>query len=421
MSMKKSAILVGVKLPSIPDFDQSFEELDNLALACDYYVVKKVTQALSASTNDFYIGSGKVEEIQAMVEETGAQTVIFDTELSPVHIRNLESALDADIVDRTMLILQIFETRAKTKEAKLQVALAKAQYMLPRLIDNTIRLGRIKSGKGSKGKGEQQLELDKRRYRASISRYRRELKTIVEARRVQRGQRQGDNAFKVALVGYTNAGKSALMNQFLTLSHRHQKKQVFEKDMLFATLQTSTRRIQLHPMITFLATDTVGFIRRLPHHLIEAFKSTLEEVGEADLILHVVDISDPHYSEQIEIVDDILKQLHTEEIPKLYVLNKIDIIRKPQGMIPFHHVKISALKGIGLPNLILKITEYLMADYHPVQLAIPYDQSHLLDAVKKDGIILETEYGEETIRVTVAFLDHKMQPYEAFIDGSSLH
>jgi GTP-binding protein HflX len=191
--------------------------------------------------------------------------------------------------------------------------------------------------------------------------------------------------------------------------------------MLFATLQTSTRRIQLHPMITFLATDTVGFIRRLPHHLIEAFKSTLEEVGEADLILHVVDISDPHYSEQIEIVDDILKQLHTDDIPKLYVLNKIDIIRKPQGMIPFHHVKISALKGIGLPNLILKITEYLMADYHPVQLAIPYDQSNLLDEVKKDGIILETEYGEETIRVTVAFLDHKMQPYEAFIDGSSLH
>jgi GTP-binding protein HflX len=418
--MKKSAILVGVKLPSIPDFEHSFEELDNLALACDYYVVKKVTQSLSSSTNDYYIGSGKADEIQALVEETGATTVIFDTELTPVHIRNLETKLDAEIVDRTMLILQIFETRAKTKEAQLQVALAKAQYMLPRLIDNTLKRGRIKAGKGSKGKGEQQLELDKRRYRTSISRYRRELKQVVETRRVQRSKRDRDGMFAVALVGYTNAGKSALMNQFLTLSHRHQKK-VLEKDMLFATLQTSTRRIQLHPMITFLATDTVGFIRRLPHHLIEAFKSTLEEVKEADLILHVVDVSDPHYSEQMEIVDSILNQLETENIPKLYVLNKIDIIKKPQGLIPFNHVKISALKGNGIPTLILKITEYLLEGYHPVNLSIPYDQSHLLDGLKKDGIILETEYGEAVIRVTVAFLDHKLQPYEHFIDATHLN
>jgi GTPase len=419
--MKKSAILVGVKFPSFHDFDQAFEELDNLALACDYYVVKKITQNLSAQTNDYFVGSGKVDEIQAMVEETGATTVIFDAELTPVHIRNLEQRIDADIVDRTMLILQIFETRARSKEAKLQVALAKAQYMLPRLIDNTVRLGRIKAGKGSKGKGEQQLELDKRKFRNNISRYRRELKAIVEARRTQRQKRERDTMFKVAIVGYTNAGKSALMNQFMTISHRHEKKKVFEKDMLFATLQTSTRRVQLHPMIQFLVTDTVGFIRRLPHHLIEAFKSTLEEVKEADLILHVVDISDPYYSDQLEIVDDILIQLETDTIPKLYVLNKIDIIRKPQGFIPFNHVKISALKGIGLPNLILKITEYLMEDYHPVNLSIPYDQSHVLDQLKKDGIILETEYGEDVIRVTVAFLDHQMMPYEQFIDSQSLN
>jgi GTP-binding protein HflX len=320
-----------------------------------------------------------------------------------------------------MLILQIFETRARSKEAKLQVALAKAQYMLPRLIDNTVRLGRIKAGKGSKGKGEQQLELDKRKFRNNISRYRHELKAIVEARRTQRQKRDRDTMFKVALVGYTNAGKSALMNQFMTMSHRHEKKKVFEKDMLFATLQTSTRRVQLHPMIQFLVTDTVGFIRRLPHHLIEAFKSTLEEVNEADLILHVVDISDPYYSDQLEIVDDILLQLETESIPKLYVLNKIDIIRKPQGFVPINHVKISALKGLGLPNLILKITEYLMEDYHPVNLSIPYDQAHILDQLKKDGIILETEYGEDVIRVTVAFLDHQMMPYEHFIDAQSLN
>lgn len=419
--MKKSAILVGVKFPSFHDFDQAFEELDNLALACDYYVVRKVTQTLSAQTNDYFVGSGKAEEIQAIVEETGAKTIIFDGELTPVHIRNLETKIDAEIVDRTMLILQIFETRAKSKEAKLQVALAKAQYMLPRLIDNTVRRGRIKAGKGSKGKGEQQLELDKRRLRNQISRYRRELKAIVEARRTQRTKRDRDALFHVAIVGYTNAGKSALMNQFMTLSHRHEKKKVFEKDMLFATLQTSTRRVQLHPMIQFLVTDTVGFIRRLPHHLIEAFKSTLEEVSEADLILHVVDISDPHYSDQIEIVDDILTQLNTDHIAKLYVLNKIDIIRKPQGFIPFHHVKISALKGIGMPQLILKITEQLMEDYHPVNLSIPYDQAHILDQLKKDGIILETEYGEDVIRVTVAFLDHQMVPYEHFIDASTLN
>jgi GTP-binding protein HflX len=419
--MKKSAIVVGLKLPNLHDFDQAFEELDNLAIACDYYVVKRIQQNLSAQTADYSIGSGKVLEIKEAIEETQAKAVIFDHELSPVHIRNLEQALAVPIIDRTMLILQIFETRAQTKEAKLQVGLAKAQYMLPRLIDNTVRLGRIKAGKGSKGAGEQQLELDKRRYRNQISRARRELKLIVEARRTQRHKRQQDQLFSVALVGYTNAGKSALLNQFMSLSHRGKDKKVFEKDMLFATLQTSTRRVQLHPMIQFLLIDTVGFVRRLPHHLIEAFKSTLEELKEADLIIHVVDISDPYYAQHIVVVEEVLAKIGVSDVPILYALNKIDIIRKPQGALPANHIKISALKGLGMSDLIQRLTEYLIEEYHPVRLHIPYEHSHLIDQLRKDGIVLNTNYLELYIDVTVAFLSHQMEPYEAFIQTEHLN
>ncbi|MGA0875963.1 MAG: GTPase HflX, partial [Bacilli bacterium] len=310
MPNKKSAILVGVKLPHFTDFAQAFEELDNLALACDYYVLKKVTQTLDAPTNHYYLGSGKVSEIKAILEETGAKTAIFDTELSPVHIRNLEKALDVDIVDRTMLILQIFESRAKTKEAKLQVAVAKASYMLPRLIDHEANYDRQRAGgKANKGSGETKLEKDKRTLRNAIIKYKKELATLTEKRRVQRLQRKDKQVFTVAIVGYTNAGKSALMNQFLSIAHRSHHKKVLEKDMVFATLETSSRLISLPNLIKFIAVDTVGFVRRLPHHLIEAFKSTLEEVKEADLILHVVDISDPEFLHLLTVADEVLQSL----------------------------------------------------------------------------------------------------------------
>lgn len=421
MSQKKSAIIIGVKLPDFHDFAQAFEELDNLALACDYYVLKKITQQLKAPTNNYYLGSGKVFEIKEIIEQTGAETAIFDTELSPVHIRNLETALEVKIVDRTMLILQIFESRAKTKEAKLQVAVAKAAYMLPRLIDHDANYDRQRGGKANRGSGETKLEKDKRMFRNSIIKYRKELKELTEKRRVQRLQRKDNHIFTLAIVGYTNAGKSALMNQFLTIAHKNQDKKVFEKDMLFATLETSSRLINLPNLIKFIAVDTVGFVRRLPHHLIEAFKSTLEEVKEADLILHVVDISDPDFMSLMSIADDVLHTIGVEEIPILYVLNKIDIIRKPQGDLPANHVKISALRGIGMPQLMVAISDYILKNYHRMELKIPYAQQAMIDQIRKDGIMLQADYEDDGIYVSVALPEHRITVYEAYIDQADLN
>lgn len=422
MATKKSAIVVGVKLPYFYDFDQAFEELDNLALACDYYVTKKITQTLDAPTNNYYVGAGKVVEIKEAIEATGVKTVIFDQELTPVHLRNLEKALDATIIDRTMLILQIFETRAKTKEAKLQVAIAKANYMLPRLIDHDANYDRQRAGgKANKGSGETKLEKDKRTLRNHIIKHRKQLDELVETRRTQRLKRKDNQVFTVAIVGYTNAGKSALMNQFLSISHRSQAKKVYEEDMLFATLETSSRLISLQNMIRFIAVDTVGFVRRLPHHLIEAFQSTLEEVKEADLILHVVDISDPEFLNLMKVADDVLMSLGVKDIPILYVLNKIDIIRKPQGDLPLNHVKVSALRGLGMPQLLMKISEYILAAYHAVLLKIPYQEDQLVQTLRKDGIILDTDYQDEAIFVSVALPEHRIKTYEKFIDHRNLN
>ena len=422
MSNKKSAILIGVQLPHFYDFAQSFEELDNLALACDYYVLKKVTQQLKAPTNNYYLGAGKVFEIKEIIEQTGAETAIFDTELSPVHIRNLETALEVKIVDRTMLILQIFESRAKTKEAKLQVAVAKSTYMLPRLIDHEANYDRQRAGgKANKGSGETKLEKNKRTLRNAIIKSRKELKELTEKRRVQRLQRKDNHIFTLAIVGYTNAGKSALMNQFLTIAHKNQDKKVFEKDMLFATLETSSRLINLPNLIKFIAVDTVGFVRRLPHHLIEAFQSTLEEVKEADLILHVVDISDPDFMSLMNIADDVLHAIGVKDIPILYVLNKIDIIRKPQGDLPANHVKISALRGIGMPQLMVAISDYILKNYHRMELKIPYTHQDMVDQIRKDGIMLQADYEDDGIYVSVALPEHRITVYEAYIDQTDLN
>jgi GTPase len=317
--------------------------------------------------------------------------------------------------------VQIFESRAQTKEARLQVALAKAQYMLPRLIDNETKRSRQKSGKGSKGPGEQKLELQKRALRQDILKYRQALKVVVSARRTQRKKRQRDDLFVVAVVGYTNAGKSALLNQFLHITHRDDQKKVLEKDMLFATLQTTTRLISLQNLVKFLLVDTVGFVRRLPHHLIEAFKSTLEEVKEADLIVHVVDISDPEFTTHVRVVNEVLHSLGVEDVPVLHALNKIDIIRKPQGELPDNFVKISALKGIGMPQLIMRITDYILEDYHPMVLKIPYQHSEVLQKLKQEGIILQTEYLQDDITVTVALKEKQLVTYESFIDRQDLN
>jgi GTPase len=411
----EKAILVGLWLPSQPDFANSMKELAALAEACNVVVLETMTQRADAPTPNYYIGSGKVEELKQMIVTTGADLVIFDDELSPSHIRNLEKGLDIKVIDRTILILDIFASRAKTKEAMLQVELAQSQYMLPRVVGLHSSLSRQKSGTGSKGPGEQQIELDRRILRDNIHRLKEELKELVQIRRTQRAKRQKDGIFTVAIAGYTNAGKSSLLNQLMTHSIIKQDKVVFEKNMLFATLETTTRSITLSNNHQFLATDTVGFISRLPHHLVEAFKSTLEEITEASLILHVVDAANPEREKQIEVVEEVLKSIDVVDIPVIYVFNKIDLVtdRSWKARSPF--VEASAFTGEGIPQLIQLIDAELSAKNRRVKMIIPYDKGGIYSILKEQCELYSTNYDNDGIHVEVSLSEEMFQRYAAYI------
>ncbi|MFA7076042.1 MAG: GTPase HflX, partial [Candidatus Izemoplasmatales bacterium] len=296
----EKAILVGLNFGNDEFFLETMEELANLADACNIEVCSTLVQKRDAPTSNYYLGEGKVDELKELITLYDANVAIFNDELSPSHIRNLEQKLETKVIDRTVLILDIFARRAKTKEAMLQVELAQSQYMLPRVVGMYSSLSRQKSGTGSKGPGEQQLELDRRVLKDKSVRLKNELKELVKVRRTQREKRNNNVIKTVALAGYTNSGKSSLMNAIVEFSNNNDKPSAFSEDMLFATLETKTRKVSLENNNNFLLTDTVGFIRKLPHDLIEAFKSTLEEINESSLILHVIDIANPNYEHQIE-------------------------------------------------------------------------------------------------------------------------
>ena len=287
------------------------DELKSLCTACDIEVSDIVIQKLEKINPATYIGKGKIEEIRLILE---GEMVIFDDELSPLQVKNLTDRLQTEVTDRTDLILRIFEQRAQTKEAKLQVEIARDQYLLPRLVGMQEHMSHQQGGSGFRGSGEKQIELDRRNISRRLSRSKKELAEIVKQRQIQRERRKRNDIPVIALVGYTNSGKSTLLN---TLCQNKEKK-VFQKDMLFATLQTSTRNIKIknHPC---LLTDTVGFIERLPHNLVQAFRSTLEEVKEADLLLQVIDTSFEDYQMQVDTTNQVLKELGVENTPMIYV------------------------------------------------------------------------------------------------------
>ena len=305
-TLQEYAIIVGVQLQKDHHFTYGMQELENLAHALNVEVVGEVTQNLDRINPGYYVGTGKIDEIKALYEEAGANIVIFNDELTPSQIRNLEEALACKVIDRTMLILDIFARRAQTKEAQLQVQLAQLQYMLPRLVGLRASLSRQGGGTGggfkNRGAGETKLELDRRKIEDQISKIKKELAQVVAQRDTQRKQRTRNALPVVSLVGYTNAGKSTVMNQLLALTGQQTHKQVMEKDMLFATLETSVRQIELEDKKSFLLTDTVGFVSKLPHHLVKAFRSTLEEARNADLLLHVVDVSHEEYRDRKSVV-----------------------------------------------------------------------------------------------------------------------
>jgi GTP-binding protein HflX len=410
----EKAILVGLDLGNDVYFEETMEELANLAIACNIEVCDKLIQKRDSPTSNFYVGEGKVDELKDVLVLYDANVVIFNDELSPSHIRNLEQKLETKVIDRTVLILDIFARRAKTKEAMLQVELAQSQYMLPRVVGMYSSLSRQKSGTGSKGPGEQQLELDKRVLRDKITKLKRELKELVKIRRTQRDKRTNSIIKTVALAGYTNSGKSSLMNAIIDHTINSDKPYAFSQNMLFATLETRTRKVSLENNNDFLLTDTVGFIRKLPHDLVEAFKSTLEEINESSLILHVIDLANPNYEHQIETVETVLSELGVKDIPIIYVFNKIDLLKEIPVITRKNSILISAKDNTNIDKLISLIDKELYKMFK-VKMLIPFNDSAVYSEMKENCQILETNYLEDGIHITAEINDYYYHKYKKYL------
>lgn len=392
----EKAILVGV------ESEESLIELKELTKACEIKVVNVILQKRSKIDTAFYIGRGKVEEICLLRQACKANVIIFDDELSGSQVRNLEEIIGVKVIDRTTLILEIFAKRAKTREAKIQVELAQLKYRLPRLMGLGTVLSRTGGGIGTRGPGEKKLETDRRHIKEGIYTLNDELHRVKKIREVQREKR--NNIPKVSIVGYTNAGKSTLRNVLCDIAMPKdsvQKEKIFEADMLFATLDTTTRAIMLPDNRLITVTDTVGFIRKLPHDLVEAFKSTLEEVVYADLLLHVVDVSDSHAMLQIEAVNEVLSELKANEKPAIMVLNKIDKANEEiieQIATQYSNmgiIKISAKDRINLDLLLKKISEALPSSLKKAELLIPYSDQGVVAFLHRNAIVNEEDFRED--------------------------
>lgn len=410
------AVLVGV------ESEESLEELAELARACNVKVVHAVLQKRSTLDTAFYVGRGKVEEIALLRQSCNANVVIFDDELSASQVRNLEENLGAKVIDRTTLILEIFATRARSRESKIQVELAQLKYRLPRLSGLGTVLSRTGGGIGTRGPGEKKLEVDKRHIREKIYDLTRELKKIRQVRETQRGRRT--NIPKVSLVGYTNAGKSTLRNKLCEIAmpkENSEKEKVFEADMLFATLDITTRAIALPDSRVITITDTVGFIKKLPHDLVEAFKSTLEEVLYSDLLLHVVDVSSDTAEEQIDAVNNVLSQLGAKDKPTILVLNKIDraseerIREIEEEYAGIQIIKISAREGINLDSLLEVIGNALPYTLKEVEYIIPYSDQSMVAFLHRNGKVKEEEYRDEGTYIRAMVEDEVFNKCESYM------
>lgn len=402
--MNKKAILVGVNISKQEEeFAYSMEELGNLAEACHIDTVGELRQNLNRINQGYYLGTGKMDELKEMAEAEDADMLIFDDELSPSQIRNIEEATECQVVDRTMLILEIFANRAKTRESKLQVEVARLKYMLPRLIGSRESLGRQGGGSGliNRGSGETKLETDRRKIEEQIAKLNRELENLVNQRKTQRKQREKNDVPVVSLVGYTNAGKSTTMNAVLDIHQTGIDKQVFEKDMLFATLETSVRKVELETNQTFLLTDTVGFINKLPHHLVKAFRSTLEEVIEADLLIHVLDVSNPNYEEHCRLTHEILAAIGVTDIPMIYAYNKADQTEMNYPVVENNRIYLSAKKRTGIRELLDLIKVNIFKDNVICELLIPYSEGQIVSYLNDQANILEEAFEEKGTRLRV--------------------
>lgn len=413
------AILVGVHEQNAEHFEYEMEELKNLAEAIEVEVIGHVTQNLEKRHSSLYVGKGKVEEIKRFYEEMDANLIIFNDELSPSQIRNLEQELEVKVIDRTMLILDIFARRARTHEARMQVELAQLQYTLPRLVGLRASLGRQGGGTGggfqNKGAGETKLELDRRKIEDQIAKLGKDLEHVRDRRDTQRKQRKKSGIPVVSIVGYTNAGKSTLMNGLLRKMEDDSTKQVFEKDMLFATLDTSVRHLKLADNKEFLLTDTVGFVSKLPHHLVKAFRSTLEEARGADLLLHVVDVSNEEYRHMMDVTNETLQEVGVEGIPTLNIYNKADLADVPYPVISGDNAWISAKEEDSLDPLIELIKKKIFGQYITCKILVPFDRGDIVSYLNDKANVKTTDYEEEGTLMTVEMDSSERTKFEEFI------
>ena len=387
------AILVGLQLNE--DISYSMEELSGLAEAAGVEVLGQLVQNLEKPNNATFIGKGKVQELAELCVSMEADMVIFNDELSGVQLRNLEEQLGIRVIDRTILILDIFAARAISKEGKLQVELAQLQYRMPRLLGFGLSMSRLGAGIGTRGPGEKKLETDRRHIAKRMDDIRKELAQIKNTRSVQRSQREKSEIPVVALMGYTNSGKSAIMNHMLSLSEKEDKV-VMEKDMLFATLDTAQRNIHIDKNHEFILIDTVGFVSKLPHSLVQAFKATLEEVTYADLLLHVVDSSYENYDFHIDVTDKVIGEIGAGGKEKLMVYNKIDKVSElPVDATEHDCVFVSAKTGENMDQLMEKIRQSIFSDRVTAELLIPYSRGDISSYLCEKAVVMEMDYRED--------------------------
>lgn len=400
--IKKTNVILAAVDTGEYDMESSLAELEELTRTADGIVVGIITQKRPAFDPGYCMGAGRLEELASVCDELNAELIVFDHELSATQIRNIENITDVRVIDRTMLILDIFASRARTSEGKLQVELALQKYRLPRLTGMGVEMSRLGGGIGTRGPGETKLETDRRHIKRRINALEDELGLLEERRKRMRLRRKKDSVLTAAIVGYTNVGKSTLLNALTEAG-------VLAENKLFATLDTTSRAIELPDGRSVMLIDTVGLIRRLPHSLVEAFKSTLEEAAASDLIIEIIDSSSPEADEQIKVTHDLLLELGCDDIPHIYVLNKCD---KGESCVvlpsDYSQVRISALNRTGFDELLSLVTAALPETAAKMTLMIPYSQSGLSGKIRENGKIISEEYLAEGI-LTEALVDIKLQ------------